>query len=151
MLGIDFFMHAGLLANLYNRSSELLLSPEEAFRLIPLGYFALLIQTILLFWLIYQLGIQGWRGGAVFGTKLGFLLGSSMFLGLLSISNVETKFLIGWALTQIFEMGIAGGVAGAGLASRTLKSILLKVGAFVIFLLVLTIGLQTLGLMPTLK
>jgi hypothetical protein len=36
-IGFDFFLHAGLAAELYSRQSPFLLPAEQAFRLIPIG------------------------------------------------------------------------------------------------------------------
>lgn len=145
MLGIDFFLHAGFLAGLYLQSTPFLLVPEEAFRLIPLGYSSLLLQMTLLLWLMVRLGVHTWREGAIFGGKLGLLLGSSMFLGLFSISTVTWQFLLGWMSAQIVELTVGGAVIGAGLMAERLKPILFRVIAVVIFLLALTITMQTLG------
>ena len=48
MLGIDFFVHGGLLATLYLQPSPFLLPPEQAFRRIPLAYVSFLLLAILL-------------------------------------------------------------------------------------------------------
>ncbi|MEJ2412947.1 MAG: hypothetical protein P8Y34_08130, partial [Anaerolineales bacterium] len=57
VLGFDFFLHGGLLASLYTKPSPFLLPPEQAFRLIPLGYLAFLIFEIFLVWLMVRLDI----------------------------------------------------------------------------------------------
>jgi hypothetical protein len=41
MIGVDFFLHAGLLAPLYDWDSPFLLRPDEAFVRIPIGYLVL--------------------------------------------------------------------------------------------------------------
>jgi len=151
MLGIDFFLHAGLLAGLYVQSTPFLLAPEDAFRSIPLGYLALLLQTILLLWLTVSLGIRTWKKGGIFGIKLGLLLGGSMFLGLLSISTVPWHFLLGWTSGQIVEMAVAGAVIGSSVRAERLKPIVFRVIAIVMLLLLLTITMQSLGWVPTLK
>ena len=151
VLGIDFFLHAGLLAGLYVQSTPFLLAREDAFRLIPLGYLSILLQTTLLLWLMLNLGIQAWKEGAVFGIKLSLLLGGSMFLGLLSISTLTWQFLLGWMFAQILEMAVAGTVNGAGLRAKSLKPIQFRVVAIVVLLLILTITIQTLGWVPTVK
>ena len=50
MLGFDFFLHAGLLAGLYVEPSPFLLPPLSAFALIPVGYAAFLLSSVLLVW-----------------------------------------------------------------------------------------------------
>lgn len=89
VLGIDFFFHGGLFTGLYTQSDPSLLAPENAFRLILLGYLSILLQIILLLWLIVRLEILTWKEGALFGGKVGFLLGSSMVLGMISISTLK--------------------------------------------------------------
>jgi len=145
VLGIDFFLHAGLFADLYTQLTPSLLAPEDAYRLIPLGYLSLLLQIILLLWLIVNLKIQTWKEGALFGGKLSLLLGSSMVLGMLSISTLTWQFLLGSMCAQIVEMAVAGAIIGSGLSVEKLRMTMFRVIAVVIFLLVLTIALQTLG------
>ncbi len=151
ILGIDFFLHGGLLASLYVRPSPFLLSPADAFRLIPLGYVAALLSTLLLFWLMLRLNLSGWRPGLAFGLQLGALLGGALVLGLLSISTAELSLLVGWSVGQTVEMGIAGAVAGSGLAGTRPGMLLVKVVVLVIFLVALTIALQSIGLAPAVR
>jgi hypothetical protein len=148
IIGFDFFLHAGVLARLYVEPSPFLLPPERAFVLVPVGYLSFLVITILLIWLMARLGIQGWHQGAVFGLKLGALSWGALTLGLFSISTASPTLLIGWFLGQTVELGIAGVVAGSGFAGARLGRLLLKVLAFVIGVLVITILLQSLGLAP---
>jgi hypothetical protein len=82
MLGVDFFLHGGLLAKLYAQPSPFLLSPWDAFERIPLGYLAALLLAGLLLWLMLRLGLSGWRQGLSFGLRLGALMGASGMLGL---------------------------------------------------------------------
>lgn len=77
MIGIDIFLHAGLLAPLYAKSSPFPLPPERAFDLIPIGYISFLLLAILLVWLMVELGHVGWRKGALFGAQVGALAGES--------------------------------------------------------------------------
>jgi hypothetical protein len=48
-VGIDLFLHGGLLARLYAEPSPFVLLAEDAFRRIPLGYLTFLILTVGLF------------------------------------------------------------------------------------------------------
>ncbi len=59
MIGFDVFLHAGVLADLYVRSSPFLLPPERAFAFIPIGYLSPLGLAILLIWLMAKLSLQG--------------------------------------------------------------------------------------------
>ena len=148
IIGFDFFLHAGVLSRLYFEPSPFLLPPERAFALVPVGYLSFLVTTILLIWLMARLGIQGWRQGAMFGLKLGALSWGALTLGLFSISTASPALLIGWFLGQTVELGIAGMVAGSGFAGARLGRLFLKVLAFVIGALVITVLLQSLGLAP---
>ena len=52
MLGVDLFLHAGLLAPLYDWDSPFLLEPMTAFVRIPVGYLAFLVLAAGLAWLL---------------------------------------------------------------------------------------------------
>jgi hypothetical protein len=136
MIGFDFFLHAGVLAPLYAKGSTFLLPPERAFALIPFGYASFLGLAILLIWLMAKLGLQGWRKGALFGIQLGLLAWGSLVLGLYSISTAPPTLLIGWFLGQTVELGIAGAVAGHGLAKQKLGRLFLFVLSFAIIAIV---------------
>ena len=44
-VGVDLFLHGGLLARLYSVPSGFVLPADQAFRRIPLGYLAFLVLT----------------------------------------------------------------------------------------------------------
>lgn len=151
MLGVDFFLHGGLLAKLYIQPSPFLLPPSDAFRLIPLGYLSFLLLNVLLLWLMVRLGLSGWRQGGAFGLRLGALIGGAGVLGLLSISTAELSLLVGSFIGQSVEMGIAGAIAGSGLAGKRLRTIFVSVVALILFLVVVTIAMQNMGLAPAVQ
>ena len=151
MIGIDFFLHAGLLAKIYIKPSPFLLPLDEAFRLIPLGYLSFGILEILLFWLMFRLKIFGSYRGFVFGIALGGLIWGSFALGLLSISTAEPSLLLGWFIGQTFELGIGGAVVGKGLTGISLKKLFLYVFVGIVILIFLTITLQTIGFAPAIR
>lgn len=151
ILGVDFFLHGGLLASLYVRPSPFLLPPADLFRLIPLGYLAALLSTVLLLWLMLRLGVSGWRQGLVFGLQLGALVGGAGALGLLSASTAGLDWLVGLFVAQTMQLGIAGGVAGSGLGGTPLRVLLVKVVVLVILLVALTVALQTIGWAPAVR
>jgi hypothetical protein len=146
MIGFDFFLHAGVLARLYVEPSTFLLPPERAFALIPVGYLSFLGLAILLIWLMAGVGIRGWRQGMVFGLKLGALTWGALVLGLFSVSTASPALLIGWFLGQTIELGIAGTVAGSGFTGVRLGRLFLKVLAFVIGAVAITVLMQALGI-----
>ncbi len=151
MLGVDFFLHAGLLAGLYQQESPFLLPPDQAFRLIPLGYFSFLLIAVLLLWLMVRLEIRGGRAGFSFGLRLGLLAWGALVLGLASITTAAPDLLVGWWLGQSLELGIAGGVVGAGLVQPGLRRLAGAVAGLVLLLLVLTVLLQSFGLAPAVR
>jgi hypothetical protein len=148
MIGVDFLLHGGLLAKLYVQPSPFLLSPEKAFRLIPLGYLSFLLLAVLLVWLMLRMKVQGWRSGFTFGMKLGALVWGALVLGLLSISTASFWLLLGWFLGQTVELGIAGMFAGSGLAGARLSRLFIKVVVLIFFSMLITVILQNAGLAP---
>ena len=87
MIGVDFFLHRSIFAEIYVKDGSLLLTDLEAFRRIPYGYLALLATAGLLVWIIKKASAKGWRRGFVIGLFLGGVMGFSSTLGLYSISN----------------------------------------------------------------
>jgi len=148
MVGIDFFLHGGLLARLYTRESAFLLPPAEAFRLIPLGYLSFLVLAVLLVWLVERLDISGWRPGFIFGLKLGALTWGALVLGLLSISTADGDLLLGWFAGQTLELGAAGAFAGAAFAGGSLRGLFFRALLLVVVMIVLTVIMQNTGLAP---
>jgi hypothetical protein len=148
VLGFDFLLHGGLLASLYTEPSPFLLPPEQAFRLIPLGYAAFLVFTIFLMWLILRLNIQGWLSGLIFGLQVGAFTWIAMALGLLSISTASLAMMAGWVVGQTAEAGIAGLVIAAGLETGRPWRLLVYVLVFVLAAIVVTIVLQSTGIAP---
>ena len=145
VIGFDLFLHAGILADLYSKPSPFLLPPEEAFRLIPLGYLSFILLIVFLLWLMLRLNVVGWRAGLVFGLKVGALISAAGTLGLLSISTASVSLLVGWFLGQTVELGIAGMVLGSGLSTNRLRSLLVKVVIFLIAMGALAIWLQNIS------
>ena len=145
VIGFDLFLHAGVLADWYARSSPFLLPPEEAFRLIPLGYVSFLILIVFLLWLMLKLTIIGWKSGLFFGLKVGAVIWGALILGLLSISTASPILLLGWFSGQTLELGLTGMVLGSALTTNRLRSLLVKVIVFFIVTVALTMLLQNIG------
>jgi len=139
VIGFDFFLHAGILSPLYRHGGELLLSPEEAFRRIPLGYLAFAVLNIMLAWLMVRMGIEGLKNGFAFGLLLGLFIWVALALGLLSITAVPSKLLVGWTAGQSVELGLGGAVIGCGLERRELRK--LALWSVIIFLLLTALGI----------
>ena len=151
MIGFDLFLHAGLLARLYTKPSPFLLSADQAFLRIPLGYLSFLVLAIVLIWFMETRKVIGWKSGLLFGLKLGALLWLASTLGLYSISTAGWDLLLGWGIGQALELGIAGIVIGLGLAGKRLSRLVLWVVVFVVVMVIITIILQTVGFAPPMK
>lgn len=147
-LGFDFFLHGGLLAQLYVEPTSFLLDPEVAFRRIPLGYLTFLILTSALLWLFRQLGVRGGLRGLGYGIGVGSVVWGALALGLYSISTATLSLLAAWWIGQTAELGLAGLVLGAAEQGMPLTRLWLAVLATVAIFVVSTILLQSFGLAP---
>ena len=132
VIGLDFFLDAGLLARFYRWDLPGFLPPLKMFLYIPLGYVAFLLWTILLVWLMIRLPVSGFRAGAMFGLKVGILIAAAGFFGEMSVFAFPAWMLLLWlvANTSIFTM--AGAVTGAALAAQRLRPIAHRVVALVL-------------------
>lgn len=151
MIGFDFLLHGGILATFYVQPSPFLLPLEQAFRLIPLGYFSFLLLAILLVWLMLRLDVRGWWDGLIFGVKLGALVWGAMVLGLMSVSTASMGLLVGWFFGQTVELGIAGVFAGSGLSGARLSRLFMAVVGLLLLWALITVVLQSIGVAPALR
>lgn len=151
MIGFDFFLHAGLLARLYTRPSPFLLSADQAFIRIPLGYLSFLVMAVILIWFMETRNVIGWKSGFLFGLKFGALIWIASMLGLYSISTASLYLLLGWGAGQALELGIAGIIIGSALAGKRLSKLILWAAVFVIIMLIITIVLQIVGFAPPMR
>jgi hypothetical protein len=108
-VGIDLFLHGGLLARPYVEPSPFLLPAEDAFRRIPLGYLTFLILTIGLFWLLRRLHVRGVAAG--FRAVAGAVVWGALVLGLYSFSTASQSLLIGWGSAKVWSWRSPGAVA----------------------------------------
>lgn len=150
-VGIDLFLHGGLLARLYAEPSPFLLPAEDAFRRIPLGYLTFLILTISLFSLLRRLHVRGLVAGFRLGLVTGAVVWGALVLGLYSISTASLSLLTGWWIGQSLELAFAGAVLGAVADGVPLKRVWAVVGVAVIALAAATVALQSLGFAPAMK
>jgi hypothetical protein len=65
-----------------------------------------------------------------------------------SISTASFSLLIGWFIGQTLEMTLAGAVVGSGLAGMRLWRLFGVVIIFVLLSVIITIILQSLGVVP---
>jgi len=115
MLGVDLFLHAGVLAPLYDWDSPFLLRPQEAFVRILAGWGALLVLAVALVWLLPRLGVRQGRYGALVAAVGGAVAWGALLLGLWSISTARPELLAAWWLGQTAELALGGYVVGAAL------------------------------------
>jgi hypothetical protein len=149
-LGIDFLLHAGLLARLYaDKASPFLLQPEAAFRRIPLGYLAFLILVLSLYWLLSRLGVRRAIAGLRYATAAGVVVWGALSAGLFSISTVPCHVLVAWWLGQALELGAAGAAVGAALGGVPARRLWTVVIATVVACVAITVVLQSVGWAPT--
>lgn len=145
MIGVDLFLHAGVLAPLYDWDSPFLLAPVEAFVRIPAGYLAFLILAAGIVWLLLRLGTRGGRDGAVVGAVTGMVAWGALVLGLWSISTAGLPLLAGWWIGQTAELAVGGFVVGSALGGVPLRKLALWVGAIVTVGVATAIVLQSIG------
>jgi hypothetical protein len=150
-VGIDVFLHGGLLARLYAEPSPFVLPAEDAFRRIPLGYLTFLILTIGQFWLVRRLQVRGIVAGFRFGGVAGAVVWGAFVLGLYSVSTASASLLAGWWIGQSVELAFAGAVLGAVADGVPRKRVWAAVGVAVVALAAATIALQSLGFAPAMK
>lgn len=147
-IGVDLFLHGGLLARLYLTPNAFLLPPSEAFRRIPLGYLAFFLLTCGLAWLFQRLAVRGAAAGFRVGLGAGALAWGAFLLGLASITRAAPSLLAGWWVGQTLELGLSGAVVGAAAAGVPRRRLWGRVGFAVLVFVALTILLQSLGFAP---
>lgn len=140
--GFDLLLHAGVLYPLYGEPTPFLLSPDVAFRRIPLGYASFALLVGLLVWLAVRLGIAGARPGAMLGLTLGGTIWGSLALGLASIATARPLLLVSWFVGQTIELGLAGAIVGAALGGLPVRRLALRAVAVFVVCVVLGIVLQ---------
>ena len=148
LIGLDFFLHAGLFSRSYTQESPFLLPAMEAFRRIPYGYLALLGTLLLLVWIFGRANVKGWRNGLIVGCGLGFLMAFSYTAGLYSISTVRIQLLASWFVIQVLEIGVAGIIIGQGLFADNMRRLTSIVLIGVVLLFIVTVAMQSFGLAP---
>ncbi len=150
-IGVDFLLHAGLLASLYVETSPFLLPADVALRRVPLGYLSFLVLTLGLYWLFRRLGIRGMVSGLRYGACVGLVVWGALAIGLYSISTARLPLLVAWWIGQAIELGLAGGILGAAATGASLRRIWMLVGLIALGCFVGTVVLQNLGLAPAVR
>lgn len=145
MVGFDLFLHAGLLAPLYDWDSPFLLGPEEAFVRIPIGYLSFLIAAALLAWVLPRLDVHDGRRGALMAGAIGAAAWGVVLLGLWSISTADLPLLVGWWIGQAVELALGGFVIGSILGGARLRAVAWRVGALLVLAAASAVVLQSVG------
>lgn len=145
MLGADLFLHAGVLAPLYDWDSPFLLRPEQAFVRIPAGWGAFLVLALALVWLLPRLGVRNGRDGVLVAAGAGMVAWGALLLGLWSISTADPALLAAWWLGQVAELALGGYVVGAALAGVRLRRLVLLVVVVVSIGVTTAVVLQSIG------
>jgi hypothetical protein len=145
MIGVDFFLHAGLLAPLYDWASPFLLRPEVAFVRIPIGYLSLLPPVSLLAWLLPRLEVRRGRDGGAIAAGLGAIVWGTLLLGIWSISTAPPALLAGWWVAQIAELGLAGCIIGSLIAGLSVRAATWRVGGLILAAAGSAVALQVVG------
>jgi hypothetical protein len=145
MVGIDFFLHAGLLAPLYDWESPFLLRPEVAFVRIPIGYLSMLGMASLLAWLLPRLEVRRGRDGGAIAAGLGAIVWGALLLGIWSISTAPPVLLAGWWVAQIAELGLAGCIVGSLIRGLSVRASTWRVGGLILAAAVSAVALQAVG------
>jgi hypothetical protein len=151
MIGLDFFLHGGLLAGLYVQPSPFLLPPAQALALIPIGYLSYFLLSGTLVWLMLRLGITSGREGALFGLQVGAFVWGALVLGLFSISTASLALLAGWFVGQADELAVAGCFIGSALSGVSLKRLFRNVILLVLAMVIATVAMQSLGIAPAVR
>ena len=145
MIGVDFFLHAGLLAPLYDWEGPFLLRPDEAFVRIPIGYAGFLLLAMGLAWLLTRLRVRRGRDGALIAAALGAVAWGALVTGLWSISTADPALLVGWWVGQSAELAVGGHVIGSVLGGVRLRTVAGWVGLVLAVGAVSAVVLQTIG------
>lgn len=148
MIGVDLFLHAGVLAPLYDWDSAFLLDPVDAFLRIPAGYLAFGVLAVGLVWLLVRVRPATPGRAALLGGVGGGFIWAGLLAGLWSISTAPPILLLGWWAGQTLELAVGGYVAGRLLAGEPARSVAWMVAGIVVVGLVTAVALQSIGYAP---
>lgn len=151
MVGFDFFLHGGLLADIYIHESSFLLSPLEAFYRIPFGYLGFLIYAAFLVWISIKIKIDSIKSGTLLGLGIGSVIWISLGLGMYSITTAEPSTLIAWAIGQSIETAFAGSIIGIALKKYELRKPFFVALFSALLFVVVTIILQSAGVVQSVQ
>ena len=149
MVALDLLLNAGVFARLWFEPGPFLLSPEDLFRRLPLGYIAFFLQAAAYVWLTMLSGARTRKEGGLFGLKLGALLNAASVLGLRSATTASWPLLVaGWFVGGTVVTAGACFMAGWASEKGERRAILGALGLLVGAVIVVAV-LQSIGLIPT--
>lgn len=145
MTALDFLLHGGVLAPLYDWDSPFLVDPSEALLRVPLGYLGLALQATVVYWLLARLGVRHGTSGAAVAAALGGSLWGAFIVGLASISTAPISILVGWLAAEVAELGLAGWIVASRFSGRSPRWLASRIVVLAILAVILTVILQTTG------
>jgi hypothetical protein len=149
-IAVDFFFYGGVFAFLFQRDDPSLLTPDQLFARIPVGYASFAIEVVALGWLLSRLSVGHPRAGARVGGAAGAVVGGALLLGFWSVAPISGALLASWWLVLTVQMATAGTVLGTAAAQVPLKQVARWVLGGALLLVVATIILQNTGIAPQL-
>jgi len=142
-LALDFGLHGGLIAPLYDWNSPFLVSQADAFARIPIGYLGLILEVFVVWWLLGRLGVPGAIAGSMTAAGIGAGVSGAFLLGLASISTADLGLLLAWFAGSVVEFAVAGAVVGARMAGRSSRSVGTWVAALLVVAVILAVAVQS--------
>jgi hypothetical protein len=149
-LSIDFLLHAVILATWWKKTADFWLSPEDLFRMIPIGYLSFAIYCGALTWLFVRIFVGRRTIGTAFGfgAIAGLVYGVSTVLANYAVFVMPRALLLVWSGSILIESTFACATASWVLdTERSWRRVGLVFGAAVL-IFILSVVLQNL-LYPT--
>jgi hypothetical protein len=119
-IGLDFLIHAALLAAWWRATGAYWLPQRELFVRIPYAYASFAIYCVALTWLLERISgtdvrvSSGWRLGAI----AGLVYGTTSALAMYSVVGMPASALLVWPGSAVVESTTSGGVAAWVLRAR---------------------------------
>ncbi|MFC1553449.1 hypothetical protein ACFL7D_02335 [candidate division KSB1 bacterium] len=140
-IGIDFIIHASVLAELWLKEVPAIKDLTELAYLIPFGYLSFLILTLLFGWIFLKIHPEdpGMNNAVIFGIKFGGLFSAANFSGLYSFVDIPLLHLFAFNFVYFVELTAVSAVYGWMLYSETIKKKVVRL--MILFFILLITGL----------
>lgn len=140
-IGIDFFVHAGLIKSLWKEKVPAFLPDELLFRRIPLGYTGFLLLTLLLGYIFVKVFRERPNRNELirFAAIVGALFAISNFLVLYSFTTIPPKHLVVFNIVYLVEIIAVIFSINAGLFIKKFK--LYGIMCFLLFIGMIIFGI----------